>query len=365
MDVVWIALVITLGITVTIVFGLSYWLRGASQDAHGHLAPSHQRRFSGRPMDAPEQRQVLALLEGVKPLTRLPLRERIAALRKFMDALFVDHAHQAQFRPVQAGDVRAEWVIVPGADSSRRTLYIHGGAFMMGSPTSHRPLTEHFSRLTDGAVLAVDYRLMPEFKRSVGIEDCRSAYRWLIDNGPEGPAPVSALFVAGDSAGGNLTLSVIAWARDAGLRPADAAVALSPATDATLVNPALKANLATDPMLLPIFGTVARLPGFLMPFFGWLLSQRRPCDPVVSPLHGNLDRLPPVLIQVSECEMLYDDCKRYVAKAVAAGSPAELQSWQNMVHVWQLFGRQLPEAGEALAQIGLFIERHAPRAAKG
>jgi monoterpene epsilon-lactone hydrolase len=222
MDVVWIALVITLGITVTIVFGLSYWLRGASQDAHGHLAPSHQRRFSGRPMDAPEQRQVLALLEGVKPLTRLPLRERIAALRKFMDALFVDHAHQAQFRPVQAGDVRAEWVIVPGADSSRRTLYIHGGAFMMGSPTSHRPLTEHFSRLTDGAVLAVDYRLMPEFKRSVGIEDCRSAYRWLIDNGPEGPAPVSALFVAGDSAGGNLTLSVIAWARDAGLRTANA-----------------------------------------------------------------------------------------------------------------------------------------------
>lgn len=359
METLWIALIIT----AAVIFGLSYWLRGVSQHAYGHLAPSHQRRFPGRPMDTPEQKQVLALLEGVKPLTSLPLRERTVALRKFMDAMFVDHAHEAQFRPVQAGDVRAEWVIVPGADPSRRTLYIHGGAFMMGSPTSHRPLTEHFSRLTGGAVLAVDYRLMPEFERDAGIEDCRNAYRWLIDNGPDGPAPLSALFVAGDSAGGNLALSVIAWARDAGLRPADAAVALSPATDATLVNPALKANLATDPMLSPMFGKIARLPGFLRPFVGWLMSQRRPSDPAVSPLHGDLARLPPVLIQVSECEMLYDDCKRYVAKAVAAGSSAELQSWQNMVHVWQLFDRQLPEAGAALAQIGLFIERHAPRPA--
>ena len=314
-------------------------------------------------MDALEQKQVLALLAGAEPLNALPLRERISALRMFMDALCAGHAYEAEFRPVQDGAVRGEWVTVPGADPSRRTLYIHGGAFMMGSPTSHRPLTEHFSRLTGGAVLAVDYRLMPEFKRGDGIEDCRNAYRWLIDNGPDGPAPASALFVAGDSAGGNLTLSLIAWARDAGLRPADAAVALSPATDATLVNPALKANLATDPMLSPMFGRIARLPRFLLPFVGWAMSQRRPCDPSVSPLHGDLAGLPPVLVQASECEMLFDDCKRYVAKAVAAGSPAELQSWQNMVHVWQLFDRQLPEAGEALASIGLFIERHAPRAA--
>lgn len=354
-------LLIVLIAIAAIVFGLSFWLRGASQHVHDHLEPARHQRFPGRPMDAPEQKQVLALLEGVKPLTRLPTREQIAALRKFMDSLFADYVHEAQFRPVQAGTVRGEWVTVPGADPSRRTLYIHGGAFTMGSPNSHRPLTEHFSRLTGGAVLAVDYRLMPEFKRSAGIEDCRNAYRWLIDNGPDGPAPASALFVAGDSAGGNLTLSVIAWARDAGLRPADAAVALSPATDATLVNPALKANLATDPMLSPIFGKFARLPGFLMPYVGWAMSQRHPCDPSVSPLHGDLARLPPVLIQASECEMLFGDCKRYVAKAVAAGSPAELQSWQNMVHAWQMFDRQLPEAGEALAQIGLFIERHAPR----
>lgn len=359
MDALWI----TLALIVIALVALARWLPGTSQQAHDQLAPSHQRRFAGRPMDAPEQLSVLALLDDVQPLIKLPMRQQIPALRSFMDKLFAQRSHEAQFRAVDAGAVRGEWVLVPGADPSRRTLYIHGGAFTMGSPVSHRPLTEHFSRLSGGAVFAVDYRLMPEFRRSAGIEDCRNAYRWLLDNGPEGSGPVSALFVAGDSAGGNLTLSVIAWARDAGLRAANAAVALSPLTDATLLSPTMRANVDTDPMLSPMFGKIARLPEFLRPFVGWIMSQRRPCDPSVAPLHGDLDRLPPVLIQASECEMLFGDGKRYVAKAVAAGTKAELHSWQNMVHVWQMFDQQLPEAREALAEIGGFIERHAPRTA--
>ena len=93
-------------------------------------------------------------------------------------------------------------------------------------------------------MLAIDYRLMPEHPRRAGIEDCRTAYRWMLEHGPDGAAPAQAVFVAGDSAGGNLTLSLIAWVRDQGLRAPDAAVALSPLTDATLASPSLRTNVA-------------------------------------------------------------------------------------------------------------------------
>jgi ABC-type sugar transport system ATPase subunit len=165
----------------------------------------------------------------------LPMREHTAALRKYMDEIFANRSFDARFVPADAGGVRAEWVLSPGADPARRTLYIHGGAFMMGSPRSHRTLTTRFSAMTGGAVLAIDYRLMPEHPRRAGIEDCRRAYRWLLANGPDGAAPAQAMFVAGDSAGGNLTLSLIAWARDTGLRAPDAAVALSPAASAPAI----------------------------------------------------------------------------------------------------------------------------------
>jgi acetyl esterase/lipase len=251
-------------------------------------------------------------------------------------------------------------VLAPGADPQRRTLYIHGGAFMMGSPKSHRTLTSRFSELTGGAVLAVDYRLMPEHPRRAGIDDCRNAYRWLLDNGPEGKSPSSAVFVAGDSAGGNLTLSLINWVRDQGLRAPDAAVALSPLTDATLSSPSMRANVRTDPMLGPLFGPMARVPQALLLWFGWLQTRIKPNDPLISPLRADLSRLPPVLVQVSEVEMLFDDSRRYANRALAAGSPVTLQRWNHMVHVWQIFNPELSEAREALAEIGKFLNAAAP-----
>jgi acetyl esterase/lipase len=292
-----------------------------------------------------------------------PMREHTAVLRKYMDEIFADRRLDARFVPVDAGGVPAEWVLAPGADPARRTLYIHGGAFIMGSPRSHRTLTTSFSAMTGGAVLAIDYRLMPEHPRRAGIEDCRTAYRWLLAHGPEGAAPAQAVFVAGDSAGGNLTLSLIAWARDAGLRAPDAVVALSPLTDATLASPSMRANVHSDAMLGPLFGKLARVPRWVMLWVGWLQTRINPSDPVISPLRGDLSRLPPVLLQTSEVEMLFDDSRRYVNRARAAGSPVRLQRWNHMVHVWQIFNPELTEAREALAEIGKFLDAAAPRGA--
>jgi len=288
-------------------------------------------------------------------------RDRIAFMRNYMDNLFADRKFDASFTPVDAGGVPAEWVMAPNADGRKRMLYIHGGAYIAGSPRSHRTLTSRFSAVTGGAVLAIDYRLMPEHPRMAGIEDCRTAYRWMLDNGPgtEGAGkPAQAVYVGGDSAGGNLTLSLITWIRDQGLRAPNAAIALSPNTDVSLASPSLKSNLATDPMLGPLFKTMARVPVTLLLWMAWLQNRMLPHNPLISPVYGDLSRLPPVLIHVSDCEMLRDDSCRYVNKAIAAGSPVTLQTWPHMLHVWQIFNPELPEAEHAFEEIGKFLRAH-------
>jgi len=196
-------------------------------------------------------------------------------------------------------------VLASGADPSKRLLYLHGGAFRVGSPKSHRYITAEISKRAGVAVLAIDYRMQPEFKVTDCHADAQTAYRWILSNGPDGSQDAPRqLFVSGDSAGGNLTLSVIAWARDRGLPQATAAVAMAP---------------------------------------------------LLSPLLGNLDNLPDTLIQVSSDEMLFDDSQRYYNKAISAGSKIELQVWPKMVHVFQAFGPNLPEANQALNNIGGYI----------
>jgi acetyl esterase/lipase len=357
-------LILLLLVVALLVWAVAYFhLSGPDLSAFDRPAG---QRFARVGAPSAEHNAVVASLGGATALLKgVPRSRHIAVLREYLDNVFPVAGLSATFTPVDAGGVRAEWVLAPGADGSRRTLYIHGGAFLMGSPRSHRRLTTRFSELTGGAVLAIDYRLMPEHPRLAGIEDCRTAYRWMLENGPDGPRAATAVFVAGDSAGGNLTLSLIAWVRDQGLRAPDAAVALSPATDSTLASPSWKTNARTDPMLGPLIAPLLRIPRALLLWGGWIQTRINPRDPVVSPVYGDLSRLPPVLVQASEAEMLRDDCRRYVNRAVAAGSPVRLQTWDHMVHVWQIFYPDLPEGREALDEIGRFVAEVAPVRAAG
>ncbi len=314
-------------------------------------------RFSSGENASSEVQAAVASFSGVKPILKnVSLRRRVPALRVYMDGLFANRDFAGfTFVPAHCDAVPGEWVLAPGCDVSRRTLYIHGGAFTMGSPRSHRTLTTRFAAMTGGAVLAVDYRLMPEHKRRAGIQDCRTAYRWMLDNGPDGPAPAQTVFVAGDSAGGNLTLALIAWARDQGLRVPDAGVALSPLTDSTYASPSFISNLASDALLGPLFGAITKVPRYLL-LWGSLFQNRiNPRNPVVSPVYGDLAGLPPILVQVGAQEMLRDDARRYVNRAQAAGSPVRLQTWDHVMHVWQIFNPELTEAREALDEIDRFL----------
>lgn len=336
-----------------------------------YLAGQDLSRFDRAPGSAlePPREPSVEHYEVLELLKQLPSRQRgrsrrrrIAEMRAAFDQMG-DRTDLEGIRIEQAdaGGVPGEWVLADCADPDRRLLYLHGGAFALGSPRSHRAITARLSRIAGASVLAIDYRLMPENRRLDCLADCQTAYRWILENGPAGPAPLRTLFVAGDSAGGNLTLAVIAWARDTGLRAADAAVALSPATDATMSGPSILANLDSDHMLAPMARPLTRLPRGIVLWLAWLISRVRPCDPRVSPAHGDLADLPPTLVHASEAEILLDDARRYVNKATAAGSEATLETWPHVVHVWHIFARFLPEAQEAFEHIARFLELCAPR----
>jgi acetyl esterase/lipase len=294
------------------------------------------------------------------PLEKMPWSQRIHSMRETMDTFFAGADTSSVVSPVDAAGVAAEWVVAPGVDSSRRFLYIHGGAFMAGSPKGYRVLTDKLSEITNSAVLAIDYRLMPENKRLDCVEDCRTSYDWMLENGPQGPdvtAP-SAVFVAGDSAGGNLTLALLAWIRDTQRAAPNAALALSPVTDARFVSPSIRGNLDSDVILRPLAKRLAGVPGFLIGLAGRYMAGHNASDPVVSPLLGDLAGLPPILVLASDCEILRDDGRRYVNKAVEAGTDARLMLWDNVPHVWPIFYPDLPEAAEALEQVDVFFKGH-------
>jgi acetyl esterase/lipase len=317
-----------------------------------------ERKTTTPQQQSEARQQVLEKVKGMHSAVEgLHGRARVKALRRHMDSMSDGLELVSEIRPAANGAPKGEWVIAPGSDPNRRILYIHGGSWVAGSPKSHRTITDRLSRLAHACVFAIDYRLMPENRYLDGIIDCQQAYRWMLDNGPDEKAPADFVVVAGDSAGGSHTLGLIAWIRDQGLQPPNAAIALSPSTELMLTSLSKRANLKTDAMLGPTVEKLARIPLPLL-WWGTILGMRvLPTSPTVSPLRGDLHNLPPTLIHVSESELLLENAQRYVKKAQAAGSPVEVKTWPDMVHVWHLFTPLLPEAEEAFEHIGEFLAR--------
>lgn len=246
---------------------------------------------------------------------------------------------------INAGGVPAEWQIVPNAAEDKVILYIHGGGFIMGSPNSHRILTVAIGLETNIRILSIDYRLAPEYPFPASVEDCVTAYKWLLSKGFKS----TNIIIMGDSAGGNLTLVTLLKLKEEGLKSPAGAVSLSPLTDYTFSDDRFFKNAETDMMLADVGA------------FWWIyvyLKDANRTNPFISPLFGDLKGLPPILLQASTCEMLYSDSVRFVDKAKAAGADATLQTWDDMPHVFQGFGLNLfPEAKEAIVKIGEFIQK--------
>lgn len=252
--------------------------------------------------------------------------------------------------PVEAGGVRAEWVIPPGAAEDRVLLYLHGGGYVIGSINTHRELVARIARAAGVRGLALDYRLAPEHPFPAAVEDATAAYAWLLE---QGYAPEKVV-IAGDSAGGGLTLATLVSARDRGLPMPAAAVCLSPWVDLEGIGESMTERADLDPLVQR--EALRRMASLY-------LAGADPRTPLAAPLYADLRGLPPLLIQVGTWETLYDDATRIAERARAAGVPVVLEPWEEMIHVWQLFSN-VPEAREATERIGGFIRERLATAAR-
>lgn len=275
----------------------------------------------------------------------------------FADNLSAGLETDAEFVSVKANGVPCEWAIAPDADPKRRILFLHGGAFLIGSPKGHRKYADKLSHIANAAVLSVDYRMLPKHKRLAATVDAQAAYKWLLENGPDGPAELNWLLVAGDSAGGNLALTMSGWSKDSGLRKPDGVIAFSPHADSTISAPTYKANRETDPILGEGLGPLSRLPKTLGLWFSLLSMRGNPSNPLMSPLFGDLGDLAPTLIHASTSEMLLGDSVRYTNKATAAGSNVKLQLWKDQLHDWHLFNMGTGSAISAWNEVENFIKK--------
>ncbi len=245
---------------------------------------------------------------------------------------------------IELGRVRTEKLTPANADEQGALLYLHGGAFVAGSPVTHRALTWRLSEGLAVPVYAVEYRLAPENPFPAALDDIVAAYRALLERGV---AP-ARLFVAGDSAGGNLTLTLTLKLKALGLPLPAALVCLSPATELVAVLESHRTNAKRDAMFDP------RLLPLVAPLYA---PKADPTDPLVSPLRGDVSGFPPTLIQCGERELLRDDGVKMAERLREAGVDVELEVWPDVFHVWQLSADDLPEARRAIEKILSFLKR--------
>jgi acetyl esterase/lipase len=241
--------------------------------------------------------------------------------------------------------LRGEWLTPPGEPGGRVLLYLHGGGYFFCSPRTHRPVTVNLCRRARAYTLALRYRLAPEHPFPAALEDAVGAYLWLLDMGYH-PAQIG---LAGDSAGGGLALATLVYLRDSGLPLPAAAVCFSPWTDLAGTGRSLDAN---DEMCAMFSAQAIRRGAQIY------LAGADPRSPLVSPLYADLRGLPPLLLHVSDSEVLLDDSTRLAEKAREAGVPTRLKVWPRQPHVWQLFAPVLPEGRQSLQEAAEFLCAH-------
>jgi monoterpene epsilon-lactone hydrolase len=244
--------------------------------------------------------------------------------------------------PTSVNDVPAEWVSTPDVDAAHVVLYLHGGAYVLGSVNTHRDLAGRLSRASGARVLNVDYRLAPEHPHPAAVDDATAAYRWLLDAGHE----PGGLAVAGDSAGGGLTIATLVALRDAGLPMPAAGVCLSPWVDLEGTGESMETRAHLDPMVQK---------DHLVRMAKLYLAAHHPRTPLAAPLYADLSGLPPLLIQVGTAETLLDDATRIAERARKAGVEVTLEVWDDMIHVFQAFAPMLAEGQQAIEGIGEYL----------
>jgi epsilon-lactone hydrolase len=245
------------------------------------------------------------------------------------------------------GGVPGEWQLPLKGEAKRTILYLHGGGYALGSPDSHRDMVGSIADAAQAKAFILDYRLGPETPFPGAVEDAVAAYKGLLDEG-EHPEKI---FLAGDSAGGGLTAAALVSLQEQGIPMPAGGVCISPWADLTFSGRSMHTKSIVDAMISK--ETLAWMGGLY-------LAGQDAAHPLASPIFADLRGLPPLLIQVGGDEVLLDDAVRLHEAAKAVGVNSTLEVWDNMMHVWHLMAKFVPEGKVAIGAIGEFMIEHAP-----
>ncbi len=248
---------------------------------------------------------------------------------------------------VDAGGVPAQLIVAQGAIKSRYILYLHGGGFAQAGSDDNRAFVARLSQATGASALYPDYRLAPEHPFPAGLNDCVTAYRWLRGQG----VAASHIVIAGESAGGNLTLATALALRAGGDELPAALIALSPATDLAMTGETYQTKAIVDPIL----GSGLPQDAFALYTNHGATDLR---NPLVSPLYANVHGMPPTLLQVGTQEVLLSDSTRMAYRLKAAGVEVKLEIWPGMFHAFTGGPDFIPDVQLAVQHVVKFIRQH-------
>lgn len=255
-------------------------------------------------------------------------------------------ASDVTLAPVDVNGIAGEWSTVPGSDSSRALLFLHGGGYCSGSVISHRRMVSEAGRAAGVRTLTIAYRLAPENPFPAAFDDALNAWHFLRGHG----IAAEHIAIGGDSAGGGLSLAVALKLRNIKERLPACLWLVSPWTDLTMSGSTLATKDAVDPLIHK--GYLCELADA---YLGRAADRK---DPRVSPLFAELTGMPPMLIQVGSAETLLDDSVRLAAAAGQADVPVSLEIWPHMIHAWHLWNARLEPGREALGSAGTFMREH-------
>lgn len=266
-------------------------------------------------------------------------RERLDLLGRV-----VPIASGVEVESTEIAGLKAEWLRPRHAAPGKVLLYLHGGAYVLGSCHSHRHMVSHLAREGQVETLLPEYRLAPEDRFPAAVDDAVAAFRGLIDQGYE----PDDIIVAGDSAGGGLSVAMMIALRDFGGPMPKAAFLLSPWLDLSGSGESIETRRDRDPWFKPEDMPVAA---------SFYCEEDEVSNPLVSPVYAEMQGLPKTFVQVGDDEILLSDATRLVEGIRAAGGQAEIQVFSEMWHVFQAFLLVVPEARDAIRTLGEHI-RH-------
>jgi monoterpene epsilon-lactone hydrolase len=265
--------------------------------------------------------------------------------RKPFDSIIerVEAPEGVTFEEDTVGGVSGWWAKPAQTREGQAILHLHGGWFNWGTARAFCNLVGHIALRAGAAAFIPEYSLAPEHPFPAAVKDAEACYRGLVERG------IRNIALAGDSAGGNLALVLlsIATAQSTlrGILPVGA-VALSPVTDLALSGASYETRAQADPYFLK-----SQAAGLVRSYLG----DGDPNNPLASPLYGDLTALPPIRVHVGDDEVLLDDSRRYVDRAVAAGVDATLDVWMGMAHGFTNAVGGMDAANQALDAIGAFL----------